>query len=70
MRGLHLDAQQWPAHALDIAVEGEVGALAEMTIDGTIDTSIDAMPEVGQAVDFARRPVWTASPWPWATCTS
>jgi fructose-bisphosphate aldolase class II len=42
------------AHALDIAVEGEVGALAEMTIDGNIDTSIGAMTEVGQAVDFVK----------------
>lgn len=42
------------AHGLDIAVEGEVGALAEMTIDGTIDTSIGAMTEVSQAVDFVK----------------
>lgn len=40
------------SRALDIAVEGEVGALAEMTIDGTIDTSIGAMTEVDQAVQF------------------
>lgn len=42
------------AHGLGIAVEGEVGALAEMTIDGTIDTSIGAMTEVSQAVDFVK----------------
>ena len=40
------------AHAVDIAVEGEVGALSEMSIDGQIDTSIGAMTEVQQAVDF------------------
>lgn len=40
------------AHGLHIAVEGEVGALAEMTIDGNIDTSIGAMTEVTQAVEF------------------
>lgn len=43
------------SHALDIAVEGEVGALAEMTIDGEIDTSIGAMTEVSQAVDFVKQ---------------
>lgn len=42
------------SRALNIAVEGEVGALAEMTIDGTIDTSIGAMTEVSQAVDFVK----------------
>jgi ketose-bisphosphate aldolase len=42
------------AHGLDIAVEGEVGALAEMTIDGTIDTSIGAMTEVDDAVRFVK----------------
>jgi len=42
------------SRALDIAVEGEVGALAEMTIDGNIDTSIGAMTEVSQAVDFVK----------------
>lgn len=42
------------SRALNIAVEGEVGALAEMTIDGSIDTSIGAMTEVGQAVDFVK----------------
>ena len=40
------------SHALGIAVEGEVGALAEMAIDGEIDTSIGAMTEVSQAADF------------------
>lgn len=40
------------AHALNIAVEGEVGALAEMSIEGDIDTSIGAMTEVAQAIDF------------------
>ncbi len=40
------------AHGLGIAVEGEVGALAEMSIDGTVDASIGAMTEVSQAVDF------------------
>jgi fructose-bisphosphate aldolase class II len=43
------------AHGLGIAVEGEVGALAEMSIDGRIDTSIGAMTEVGQAVDFVKQ---------------
>lgn len=43
------------SHALSIAVEGEVGSLAEMTIDGKIDTSIGAMTEVSQAVDFVER---------------
>lgn len=42
------------AHGLDMAVEGEVGALAEMSIEGTIDTSIGAMTEVAQAVDFVK----------------
>ncbi|MBM9466809.1 class II fructose-bisphosphate aldolase [Nakamurella leprariae] len=42
------------SHALDITVEGEVGALAEMTIDGRIDSSIGAMTEVAQAVDFVQ----------------
>lgn len=43
------------AHGLGIAVEGEVGALAEMSIDGNIDTSIGAMTEVSQAVEFVKR---------------
>jgi ketose-bisphosphate aldolase len=43
------------SHALGIAVEGEVGALAEMSIDGNIDTSIGAMTEVSQAVDFVQQ---------------
>lgn len=43
------------SHALDIAVEGEVGALAEMSIDGNIDTSIGTMTEVSQAVDFVEQ---------------
>lgn len=42
------------AHGLGITVEGEVGALAEMSIDGRIDTSIGAMTEVAQAVDFVK----------------
>ncbi|GAA0320874.1 class II fructose-1,6-bisphosphate aldolase [Kineococcus aurantiacus] len=42
------------AHGLGITVEGEVGALAEMSIDGQIDTSIGAMTEVSQAVDFVK----------------
>lgn len=42
------------AHGLGIAVEGEVGALAEMSIDGQIDISIGAMTEVAQAVDFVK----------------
>lgn len=42
------------AHGLGITVEGEVGALAEMSIDGQIDTSIGAMTEVAQAVDFVK----------------
>jgi len=40
------------AHAVNIAVEGEVGALAEMSIDGDIDVSIGAMTEVDEAIDF------------------
>jgi len=40
------------AHGLAIAVEGEIGALAEMSIDGKIDTSIGAMTEVKDAVEF------------------
>lgn len=40
------------AHKHEIAVEGEVGALAEMSIDGEIDTTIGAMTEVAQAVQF------------------
>lgn len=43
------------AHGLGIAVEGEVGALAEMSIDGQIDTSIGAMTEVSEAVDFVKQ---------------
>lgn len=43
------------AHALGIAVEGEVGALAEMSIDGEIDTTIGSMTEVSEAVDFVER---------------
>lgn len=43
------------AHALNIAVEGEVGALAEMNIDGAIDTTIGAMTEVKQAVEFVEK---------------
>lgn len=43
------------AHPLDIAVEGEVGALAEMDIDGEIDTSIGAMTEVTQAAEFVEQ---------------
>ena len=42
-------------HALGIAVEGEVGSLAEMTIDGHIDTSLGSMTEVSQAVDFVQQ---------------
>ena len=42
------------AHGLGITVEGEVGALAEMSIDGQIDTSIGAMTEVAQAADFVK----------------
>lgn len=40
------------AHVLGVAVEGEVGALSEMTLDGSIDTSIGAMTEVDDAVRF------------------
>ncbi|MFV0425804.1 MAG: class II fructose-bisphosphate aldolase [Beutenbergiaceae bacterium] len=40
------------AHGLHIAVEGEVGALAEMSIDGNIDTSIGAMTSVEDAEKF------------------
>ena len=43
------------AHGLGIAVEGEIGALAEMSIDGTIDSSIGALTEVNDAVEFVRR---------------
>lgn len=43
------------AHGLGIAVEGEVGALAEMSIDGNIDTSIGAMTEVSEAVQFVKQ---------------
>ncbi len=43
------------SHALGIAVEGEVGALAEMHVDGRIDASIGAMTEVSQAVDFVEQ---------------
>lgn len=43
------------SHGLGIAVEGEVGALAEMTIDGKIDTAIGAMTEVAQAIEFVDR---------------
>ena len=42
-------------HALGIAVEGEVGSLAEMTIDGHIDTSLGSMTEVSQAVNFVKQ---------------
>lgn len=42
------------SHALDIAVEGEVGSLAEMGIDGQIDTSIGHMTEVAQAIEFVK----------------
>ena len=42
------------SHALGIAVEGEVGALAEMSVGGQIDTSIGAMTEVSQAIDFVK----------------
>ncbi|MDH2442925.1 class II fructose-bisphosphate aldolase [Amnibacterium sp. CER49] len=40
------------SHAVGVAVEGEVGALSEMSVDGSIDTSIGAMTEVDQAVRF------------------
>ncbi|MFV0253827.1 MAG: class II fructose-bisphosphate aldolase [Beutenbergiaceae bacterium] len=40
------------AHGLNIAVEGEVGALAEMSIDGNIDTSIGALTSVQDAERF------------------
>jgi ketose-bisphosphate aldolase len=43
------------SHGLGIAVEGEIGALAEMSIDGQIDTSIGAMTEVSEAVEFVER---------------
>lgn len=43
------------SHELGIAVEGEVGSLAEMTIDGHIDTSLGSMTEVSQAVDFVQQ---------------
>jgi ketose-bisphosphate aldolase len=43
------------AHGLGIAVEREIGALAEMSIDGTIDSSIGALTEVNDAVEFVRR---------------
>lgn len=41
------------AHPLGIAVQGEVGALAEMR-DGTVDESIGATTDVDQAVEFVR----------------
>ena len=41
------------AHALGIAVQGEVGALAEMK-EGVVDESIGTMTDVGQAVEFVR----------------
>ncbi len=37
-----------------IAVEGEIGALAEMSIDGEIDTSIGQMTEVDAAIEFVK----------------
>lgn len=40
------------SHGVGVAVEGEVGALAEMTIDGAIDTSIGAMTDPGEAEKF------------------
>lgn len=43
------------SHGLGIAVEGEIGALAEMSIDGAIDTSIGAMTEVSEAIDFVEQ---------------
>jgi ketose-bisphosphate aldolase len=43
------------SHGLGIAVEGEIGALAEMSIDGRIDTTIGAMTEVSEAVEFVER---------------
>ena len=48
-------ALTYAAHALGIAVEGEVGALSEMTADGSIDTSIGAMTEVDDAVRFVEQ---------------
>lgn len=36
------------------AVEGEIGALAEMSIDGEIDTSIGQMTEVDAAIEFVK----------------
>lgn len=38
-----------------IAVEGEIGALAEMSIDGEIDTSIGQMTEVDAAIEFVKQ---------------
>jgi fructose/tagatose bisphosphate aldolase len=43
------------AHALGIAVEGEVGALAEMGLDGEINDGIAAMTTVDEAREFVRR---------------
>ncbi len=40
------------SHGLGVAVEGEVGALAEMTIDGQIDESIGAMTDPSEAEKF------------------
>lgn len=40
------------AHALGVAVEGEVGALAEMGSGGEIDDGVAAMTTVGEAVEF------------------
>lgn len=42
------------AHALDIAVEGEVGALAEMR-DGDVDESVGALTSVEEASNFAKQ---------------
>lgn len=41
------------AHALDIAVEGEVGALAEMR-DGDVDQSVGALTAVEEASSFVK----------------
>jgi ketose-bisphosphate aldolase len=43
------------AHALGVAVEGEVGALAEMGPAGEIDDGIAAMTTVDEAREFVRR---------------
>lgn len=42
------------AHALDIAVEGEVGALAEMNGAGEVNEGIAARTSVPEAVEFVR----------------